>query len=226
MRGETASTHRPVLERSSLARVGHVNRDTSLKMPHRPLHGPVDKIRVAIADDQRLVRRGLATILQAESDLVIVGETAHGPDAISTAKRTRPEVILLIAHMSRLPYLATCRRITELVPGTSVLILADGDNDFLCSALRAGAFGCIRMDVEIKNLLIAVRAQRALTGFDRGAARSTNSGPNRQMAVGSDADRRLSPREREILPLIAGGQTNHDVACMLDVSPYTVQSHR
>ena len=188
-------------------------------------------IRVLLADDQVLVRRGLRTILETEPDIEIVGEAADGVEAVALARRRAADVVLMDVRMPRMDGLAATRLLAHPATGepTDVLVLTTFDLDeVVFAALRAGAVGFLLKSAEPEELIAAVRTvaggqglicpevtRRLITEF---AASSELT----QADARIDA---LTPREREVLMLMARGLSNADLGHELVLEPSTVKKH-
>jgi NarL family two-component system response regulator LiaR len=183
-------------------------------------------IRVLIADDHAVVRQGLRTFLDLQDDIEVVAEAADGEDALAAAERERPDVILLDLVMPRLEGVATLRRLRERAPEARVIVLTSfGDDERLFAALRAGAVGYLLKDVEPAELVRGIRT--AHTGQSplspAVAARVIDElthGGHRGAAVDE-----LTPRELEVLRLIARGRSNKVIALELGMAEKTVKTH-
>jgi DNA-binding NarL/FixJ family response regulator len=190
-------------------------------------------IRVAIADDQQLVRAGLRMILEGESDLEVVGEAADGDQAIELAAREQPDVLLLDVRMPGLDGFETAQRIlgAGFDQHVRVLMLTTFDlDDYVFAALRVGASGFLLKDMAGEDIVAAVRqaarggdsilapavTRRLIERFAtrRGGVRTPNA---------SVVD--LTARELEVLRLIAGGLSNAEIARSLKIGEATVKTH-
>ena len=190
-------------------------------------------IRVAIADDQQLVRAGLRMILEGEADFEVVGESADGDEAVALVARVQPDVVLLDVRMPGLDGFATAQRILE--DGSHqkirVLMLTTFDlDDYVFAALRAGASGFLLKDMAGEDIVAAVRqaarggdsilapavTRRLIERFAtrRGGVRIPNA------SVGD-----LTARELEVLRLIAAGLSNAEIAESLKIGEATVKTH-
>jgi DNA-binding NarL/FixJ family response regulator len=190
-------------------------------------------IRVLIADDQSLVRTGFRMILEAEEDIEVVGEAADGTQAVDSASRLAPDVILMDIRMPELDGIEATRRILSGLgdgEGPKVVMLTTFDmNEYVYEALRVGASGFLLKDVPAEQLVAGIRVvaegeallapsvtRRLLEEFARG--RPT---PEEPPAGLSD----LTPRELEVLTLMARGMSNAEIAEELVVSDTTVKTH-
>lgn len=183
------------------------------------------KTRVVLADDHTVVRRGFALILAKEPDQEIVGEAKNGREAVELAERLQPDVVVIDVSMPELNGIEATRRISDLCPRTRVLALSmHRDAVYVREILRAGARGYLVKDADDDTFLLAVRA------VARGEAYLS---PSIADAVLSDYRKHvtdpidlLTGREREVLQMIAEGKTNKEIANILELSVYTVESHR
>lgn len=186
-------------------------------------------LRVAVADDQALVRAGLCGILEAAPDLTVVGEAATGDQAIALVHAKKPDVVLMDIRMPDLDGIEATRRITA-TEDTKVLILTTFDLDeYVYSALRGGASGFLLKDTPPRQLIEAVRtvahgdALLAPAITRRLIAQFTARPPvtaARPAQLGA-----LTGREREVLTLVADGLTNDEIARHLYISPGTAKTH-
>jgi DNA-binding NarL/FixJ family response regulator len=182
-------------------------------------------IKVLVVDDQTLVRAGFRMIIEAAPDLRVVGEAENGREAISEARRLRPDVVLLDIQM---PVMTGLEAIPEL-PDTKVIVLTTFENDeYVYEALRRGASGFLLKNTPPEELVLGIRA------VARGGALlspSITRSVIEQFSVGyldSDAAERvdrLSEREREVLGLVARGLSNAEIAGTLFLSEETIKSH-
>ena len=179
-------------------------------------------IRVVIADDQPIVRRGIALLLQREAGIEVVAETGDGSEAVSAVKRLQPDVVLMDIDATR--------RINELFPNIPVLILTIYDReDLLHQALQSGARGYTLKTADVDVLMAAIRTVHSGEVFICPRMATMLVGKYlKSMRPGQSEDtyEKLSTREREVLPLLAESHTNHEIADSLHLSPYTVQTYR
>ncbi|MET8863696.1 response regulator transcription factor [Nonomuraea sp. NPDC049421] len=186
-------------------------------------------IRVLLADDHALVRRGFKLMLDAQPDLGVVGEAADGEQAVELSRRLRPHVVLMDLHMPGMDGVRATELITAELPQVRVLALSTFDLDEnVVAALRAGADGFLPKDVSPEELIEGVRvvhrgesavAPRLLTRLIGTYVRTTPPRSTPAELAG------LTVREQEILVLIARGRSNTEIAAELSVSPSTVKNH-
>jgi DNA-binding NarL/FixJ family response regulator len=192
-------------------------------------------LRVLVADDQELVRAGFRLILEA-AGFAVVGEAADGAEALALAASERPDVVLMDIRMPVMDGLAATRQLTAPGPGDSehwapkVVILTTFDlDDYVYEALRCGASGFLLKDAPRADLLAAVRVAAAGDALlAPSVTRRLIEAFARRPATASPAPSRLAsltPRERDILLLVARGQSNTEIARALVVSEATVKTH-
>jgi NarL family two-component system response regulator LiaR len=184
-------------------------------------------IRVLIADDHAVVRQGLRTFLDLQADIDVVGEAADGEEAVAIAAEHAPDVILLDLVMPRLDGIGALRRLRETAPAARVIVLTSfGEDERLFTALRAGASGYLLKDVEPAEL---VRSIRTVHGGGAPLSPAVAARVVEELASGGGAGRAaaddLTPRELEVLCLIARGQSNKRIALELGVAEKTVKTH-
>ena len=191
-------------------------------------------IRVVVADDQALVRKGFAVLLTGEPDIEVVGEAANGAEAVALAASERPDVILMDVRMPVMDGLAATRMITsnESLSATRVVILTTFDLDeYVHEALRAGASGFLLKDTMPVELLTAVRVVAAGDALiapritRRLIAEFARQPDPAAKAASHAALEQVTDREREVLELVAKGQSNAEIADGLYVSYATVKTH-
>ncbi len=184
-------------------------------------------IRILLADDHAMVRHGLRLTLEMEPDFVIAGEAADGEEAMRAALRQPIDLAVLDVSMPRLTGIQVARQLSEQRPDVKVLILSMHDNEeFFFEALRAGASGYVLKSAAHEDLVAACRS--ALRGepflHPRGVAALVREflerGPDAQMLDP------LSPRETEVVKLIAEGLTSNEISAVLSISENTVERHR
>ncbi|MFI5528456.1 response regulator [Kitasatospora sp. NPDC051853] len=192
-------------------------------------------VRVIIVDDQAMVRAGFAALLNAQSDIDVVGDAADGKQALEVSGRTHPDVVLMDVRMPEMDGLEAARRLLDPPPGVvhrpKVLMLTTFDvDDYVYEALRAGASGFLLKDAPPADLIAAVRVVAAGEAL---LAPSVTRRLIEDFARNRPAPRRdrrlqlngLTPRETEVLELIARGLSNQEIAERLVVAEQTVKTH-
>jgi DNA-binding NarL/FixJ family response regulator len=194
-------------------------------------------IRVLIADDQPVVRDGLAMLLGLIDDVEVVATAANGVEALERARTERPDIVLMDLRMPRMEGAEATRQILTSVPDTRVLVLTTySDDEFLFPALQAGARGYLTKDATAEEIEHAIRAivagqthldpaiqQRLVTAV---LDQTQPPAPSETAGVpSSDLPDELTPRELEVLKLIASGLSNQEIADALVLSNATVKTH-
>jgi DNA-binding NarL/FixJ family response regulator len=188
-------------------------------------------IRVLIADDQSLVRTGFKMILDAQSDIEVVGEAGDGGAALTMARTLRPDVILMDVRMPGTDGITATGQIAAELPGIRVLILTTFDlDDYVHAGLRAGASGFLLKDVPAPDLIAAIRTVAA--GDSVLSPSTTRRLIERFVpllptleAAATDSLATLTNREREVFALVAQGRSNREIADSLFLSEGTVKIH-
>jgi DNA-binding NarL/FixJ family response regulator len=188
-------------------------------------------IGVVVADDQAIVRAGFRLLIDSEPDLTVLGEAADGAEAVALTRKTAPDVVLMDIRMPVMDGITATRQLTAPGAGApKVVILTTFDlDDYVYEALRSGASGFLLKDAPRADLIAAVRVaaagdallapsvtRRLIEAFARRPA-SASPAPSRLAS--------LTPRERDILLLVARGQSNTEIARALVVSEATVKTH-
>ncbi|MEV4811868.1 response regulator transcription factor [Micromonospora avicenniae] len=189
-------------------------------------------IRVLIADDQAMVRQGFGALLAAQPDLLVVGDAADGAQAVAAARRFDPDVVLMDVRMPVLDGLAATRKLLAdgAVQRPRVLILTTFDlDDYVYEALRAGASGFLLKDAPAADLVHAVRVVAAgdallAPAVTRRLIAEFAARPERHRPRPTELAA-LTPRETEVLRLIARGRSNQEIAADLVVAEQTVKTH-
>jgi DNA-binding NarL/FixJ family response regulator len=186
--------------------------------------------RVLLADDERLVRAGLRAILSREPGIEVAGEAENGLDAVEAAGRLRPDVVLMDIRMPTIDGLEATRRIVSgREPRPRVVVLTTFDRDeYVYEALRAGASGFLLKDAPEDQLVAAIRvAAEGGSMFAPSVTRTLIAEFSRRRPAGELAEKtaELTPRELEVLRLVAAGLSNADIAEALVVSEHTAKTH-
>jgi DNA-binding NarL/FixJ family response regulator len=192
-----------------------------------------DAIRVLIAEDQAIVRAGFRALLDAEPDLEVAGEAADGRQAVTFARELRPDLVLMDIRMPELDGLEATRQITadRTLNDTRVLVLTTFELDeYVFGALRAGASGFLLKGGEPGELLTAIRLVAAgesllAPSVTRRLIEAYISQPEQGTVAAPEGLDELSPRELEVLGLVARGSNNREIAEELYLSPLTVKTH-
>lgn len=192
------------------------------------MSGP--NIRVLVADDHAVLREGIRRVLASKHGFDVVAEAGNGAEAVDLARSHSPDVVLLDITMPGESGLEAAARLRSEVPDTRVLILTMHDRgEYVLEAVRAGAHGYVLKDAPPNDLRTAVRTVHdGREYFSQGAAGKLNDAlrdelvrEQQQFSLGT-----LTVREREVLTLVAGGETSKEIADRLGISPRTVESHR
>ncbi len=192
---------------------------------------PVDPIRVLVVDDHALFRRGLQMVLEQEPDIEVVGEASSGEEAVEQAGETLPDIVLMDVRMPKGGGIASCAAVHEAVPSAKIIMLTISDEEAdLYDAIKAGAMGYLLKEISIEEVASAIRAvhggqslispsmaSKLLTEF---AAMVKKTDEKPQVPTP-----RLTPREMEVLKLVAKGLNNRDIAKELFISENTVKNH-
>lgn len=187
-------------------------------------------IRILLADDHNVMRRGLRLLLESQPGFTVVGEAADGRQAVEQALALKPEVAVLDIAMPHLSGAEAAQRITEALPATAVVILSmHSDESYVLRALKAGAKAYLLKDSAEGDLIGAVRAVHEGRSFfspDISRVLAEDYGRELRTRGMEDSYELLTAREREILHLLAEGKSNKDIANLLNLSLYTVETHR
>lgn len=188
------------------------------------------KIRILLADDHKLMRSGLRLLIEQQPDLTVVGEAADGREAVALAKSLRPDVAVVDISMPNLNGIEAAHQITQSHAELAVIVLSmHPDESYVLRALKAGAKGYLLKDSAESDLITAVRAvARGKSFFSPAVSKVLLDDYIRKLkrSGAEDAYDLLTPREREVLQLVAEGKSNKEVANLLNLSVYTVETHR
>ncbi len=188
-------------------------------------------IRIVLVDDQNLIRQGLKALLELEPDLQVVGEGENGQAAIALVETLQPDVVLMDIRMPIMDGVAATREICQQFAGTKVLVLTTFDDEqYVAEALRHGAMGYLLKDTPSEELAAAIRSvHKGYTQLGPGLvekiiARVPTAAPPPSPSPPAGWDE-LTPREQEVLQLIAKGASNREIAQSLYISEGTVKNH-
>ena len=186
-------------------------------------------IHVLIADDQWLVREGIASLLDIENEIEVIGTASDGEEAVKQATALQPEVILMDIRMPNMTGIEAAGQIKHKHPNCQIIMLTTfDDEEYVVQSLLAGACGYLMKDIAAPDLAQAIRLAHAgvyqlapeVAGRLIGTLHTSQPSPS-----SSDPEVHLTPREREILHLLANGATNREIALKLVVSEGTVKNH-
>ncbi len=187
----------------------------------------MDKISVLIVDDHGVVRQGLRTYLELLNDIAIVGEASNGLEAVNQVRLHRPDIVLMDLVMPEMDGVTATRQTLAISPDTRVIVLTSfAEDDLVFPAIEAGAAGYLLKDVDPAELYQAIQAVHA--GEVQLHPEVTKKLMHRVTTPQTDTDSALgdlTPREVEVLSLIAQGQSNREIATTLSISEKTVKTH-
>ena len=192
--------------------------------------GMATKTKILVADDHGIVRQGLRSLLEKQQDMEVVGEAGDGREAVRMAEELDPHIIVMDIALPHLNGIDAAEQVLRTSPEKKIILLSMyADEEFLMRALTVGVKGYLLKDSAELDLVRAVRAVAAGKSFFSPAIAQTLAEDYvRQLQCKGleDSYDLLTPREKEIIQLLAEGKSNKDVATVLDVSPYTVETHR
>jgi DNA-binding NarL/FixJ family response regulator len=182
------------------------------------MEGAVTKIRLLVADDHHIVRRGLVALLGSVPDMEIVGEASNGEEAVALYRAQHPDVVLMDLRMTGMNGVEATRAIRKEFPQARIIVLTtfDGDED-IYRALQAGARGYLLKGMDTEELLAAIHAVHG--------GKSRIPGPVAERLAERMNNPALTERETDVLRLIVGGNSNKEIASALFISEATVKTH-
>jgi len=187
-------------------------------------------IRILLADDHNIMRRGLRLLLERQPGFEVVAEAADGREAAERAEATRPDIVILDIAMPNMGGIEAAQRIRALLPQAAIVILSmHSDEGYVLRALKVGAKGYLLKDSAESDLIDAIKAvSEGKAFFSPEISKILVEDYVRDMRKrgAEDSYELLTSREREILHLLAEGKSNKDIATLLDLSLYTVETHR
>ncbi len=186
----------------------------------------MSKIKILIADDHAMLREGIRALLSLQKDIEVIGEAADGKEAIDKVEQLKPDVVILDIAMPGMDGLEAARRIKKKNSMAKILILTQHDNkEYILSAIKAGMAGFVPKRALASELVSAIHSVYLGNPFLYPSAATVLMEDYREHATG-EADDRLTGRQKEILKLIAEGNTSKTIGQKLNISLKTVQGHR
>jgi two-component system, NarL family, response regulator LiaR len=186
----------------------------------------MEKITVAIADNQPAFREGLCRLLMDNKDIEVIGQAGDGEEIVELTGRLKPDIAIIDSILRKLNGMEATKQIRQNSPGTAVIVLSDSNyQNFILSCLRAGAAGYLFKDTPIKDLVAAIRLAHAGEGIIERSAAIEIIRRFKDPKDGKNGNLNLHPREVEVLKLAAKGLRNKEMAKELNISERTVQAH-
>lgn len=187
-------------------------------------------IRILLCDDHAVIRRGLRLVLEQHEDLQVIGEGADGREAVQLAEALKPDIVVLDITMPNLNGIEAARQISGKQPGISIIVLSmHADESFVLKALKAGARGYVLKEAPEGDLVKAIRVvSEGKSFFSPAVSRMLVEDYVRRLQEKNveDSYELLTAREREVLQMVAEAKSNKDIANILNLSLYTVETHR
>jgi DNA-binding NarL/FixJ family response regulator len=188
----------------------------------------VKSIRLLIADDHRLVRAGIRALVERQPNMEVVAEASNGREALTLIRQHQPDVVLMDISMPELTGLEVVRQLAKELPEVQCLILSmHSDEEHVWQALQAGAAGYLVKGGSLEELELAIKSvAQGETYLSPGVSKPVINAYIRRTSGGSGSTENLTPRQREILQMIAEGKNTKQIALALEISVKTVDSHR
>ena len=190
----------------------------------------MNPIRILLADDHNVMRTGLRLLLERQPDFEVVGEASNGREAVELAGATKPDVVILDIAMPNMSGIEAAQRISTTLPDTAIIVLSmHSDESYVLKALKVGAKGYLLKDTAEDTMIDAIKAVSAGKAyFSPEISRMLVEDYIREVRRRGveDSYELLTAREREILQLLAEAKSNKDISAMLNLSIYTVETHR
>ncbi len=190
----------------------------------------MNKIRILLADDHTLVRKGIRSLLDAEEDIEVIGEAINGRDAVDQATRLHPDIVLMDITMPQLNGLEASRQILKASPQTKIIILSMYTNEeYIFQSLRVGVAGYLIKEAVVEELIFAIRSVYQGGSFLSPSVSGLVIDEFRRQSISEsqiDPYETLTDREREVLHLIAEGKSNREISDLLCLTVKTVEVHR
>jgi DNA-binding NarL/FixJ family response regulator len=185
-------------------------------------------VRILIADDHEVVRRGVRTVLEGQAGWVVCGEASTGREAVAKALDLRPDIVILDISMPELNGLEATRQIRRVVPARILILSVHESEQVVTEVLSAGAHGYVFKADAGRTLVEAIRALLGQREFLTERVHVAASRPTRarRAPAGGRRSARLSPREREVLQLLAEGKSNKEIGVLLGTTTKTAETHR
>jgi len=193
------------------------------------MNAAAEKIRILLVDDHPVVLEGIRMFLSSYEHIEIVGEFSNGEDAIENVTPLLPDVVLMDIHLPGMTGLEAARRIRKIHPDVKVLMItAYEDKEYILQTVQAGAHGCVMKNASPEELITAIEniRQGKIAFGSRASDVLLNDFVDKATQQSDEEIAELSPREMEVLSLIAQGETNKKIASLLFVSIRTVEKHR
>ncbi len=185
-----------------------------------------DKMTVLLADDHNVLRQGIAQMLEAQPDMKVIAQTGNGSDAVDLARTHKPDIVLLDINMPEMDGVEAARRIMAELPKTGIIILTMYRRDeYVFEAIKAGASGYLLKEVELDELLAAIRAvAQGEAVIDSAIANQVLAEFRQPQKTNEAPESSLSERDIDILSLVAKGLSNQEIADQLFISEKTVRN--